>query len=522
METPSLAIVDRLYSQETRVHFVNFRNSRLAAFSREVSHLLGILGEQRDLSIWPEILTGLKKLRFELTTIPVPPDQIILDEYIKRLEKIQSDFSDSFPEAMNKLLIIVVLLKAVKNGRNSFLEWIIDICVKRNHLRTCLCLPRSKYVSTVEEFMENHEELSDLKIKLTTPAGLKALHFYNRIFFCGSISLFSRNNFRDFEYVWRSPRSAFLYFLSYDWIGDNFEPEPVFDVPGNRLSLTVVKNSTDSVLDQNADDEGSDDNSLSISEVDFSPVEFIPSGSSSEAAGHYDAICDARLIMLEDQSFVYIELEKRSRILEFSPEPGIQRISNNHLEPGMPLIVRTEGSGGSVSAVADLLFGERAEEIRKRQETWKTAFRRKLFTYSCITDVAEGLTNLGAPTSNEVNVRNWQRSDTIKPKDYEDFRAVMAFSDLAEITDEYWENARHIDLMHKRAGKEISRLLLSRINESSRNELEKYGRIDLQVKGLEGQLSVIRIESIIPEIMRVPSSELNKILQYREIRKWQE
>ena len=214
--------------------------------------------------------------------------------------------------------------------------------------------------------------------------------------------------------------------------------------------------------------------------------------------------------------------KKTSRIVEFNPEPEIRKVQNDQLEPGMPLIVRTEGSGGSIAAVADLLFGKQSEGIRKKQDRWKIAFRQKLFTYSSASDVAEALLSFGAPTSNEINVRNWQRSDTIKPKNYDDFKAIMAFSGLADLTDEYWENAKQIDLMHKLAGKKISRLLLSKINDSSRVALEKYGRIDVQVKGLEGKVSVIRIECILPDIRLVASSELNRVFQYRELRKWQE
>ena len=480
-------------------------------------------GDQKELFDWPNILTTLKKVRFELATIPLPPKQIITNQLMTQLNKEFRICRASFPYNIKQISRIIKMLTDCQEQENQFISWIQTECIENNNQKICLCLLYSKHVQPVEEVISADKNLSKINLEVSSPRRLKNFTFYDRIIFCGSISLFSENQFKNFEYVWRAPRAPDLYFLSFSWIRDDFEPKPAFDVKPNKIPVRILKVSVGNA------DAGKEENvqkneqvKVDIRDIDFSPVEMVPPGSSATGTGYYEAICESRLLILEDGTFIYKEVESLSRIVEFTPQAVIDKIPNRELETGMPLVVRTEGSGDSIAAVADMLFKQEADEIRTKQDNWKIAFRKKLFTYSTLHEVATALTNHGAPTANETNVRNWQRNDTIKPQNKDDFKAIMDFSGVADMTDEYWDNARKIDLMHKKAGKEISKLLLSRINDSSRADLEKYGRIDVEISGLSGKVSVIRIESILPEVYRVPSSQLNVVLNIEGKFKWHE
>lgn len=515
MEIPSLDTIDRLYNQKTVLHLVGFNNSILAVLGREISKLFRSLDDQKELSIWPSIMTTLKKIRFELVTLPLPPKQIITDQLMRQLNNELQICHDSFPDNIEQLSRIIDILIDFQEQKNQFISWIQAECTGNNNRETCLCLLNSKHVQLVENYIKTDKKLVALKLELTSPRGLKNFTFYDRIIFCGSINLFSENQFRNFEYVWRAPRALDLYFLSFDWIRDDFEPTPTFDVRPNKVPVRILKESVEGAgADKDETVQKNEEVTVNIRDINFSPVEMISPGSSGTDAERYEAICESKLLMLEDETFIYKELERFSHIVEFTPHAEIKKISNRKLETGMPLVIRTEGSGDSITDVADMLFDKKADEIRRKQEKWKITFRRKLFTYSTAHEVATVLTSLGAPTANETNVRNWQRNDTIKPQKYDDFKAIMVFSGLSDMIDEYWENARQIDLMHKKAGKVISKLLLRMINDSSRTDLEKYGRIDVKVSGLSGKVSVITIASLFPEIYRIPSTQLNKILYY--------
>lgn len=514
METPSLDAVTKLYNRETELYFVRFRNSRLAGLNKAIFNLFRSLGEQKELFIWPDIIIKLKRIRFELATTPVPPKQIINAEVLTSLNAPLSICQDSFPDTFNQLSYIIQILAELQEQENILMDWIEDQCIKNNSLKTCLCLLQSRHVLPVEHMIQTGNTPHRINMEVTSPQGLKNFKFFDRIFFCGSINLFAENQFRNVEFVWRAPRAPKLYFLSYDWIRDNFEPKPTLDVKANRIPVKVIelKNFETEMDEVNDPQEINNDGVINAGDIDFSPVELILSESSAPTTETHDAICDSRLLSLEDGSFLYKEIESSSRIVQFGDQTEIIKIENKKLETGMPLIVRTEGSGDSIAAVADMLFGENAEIIRSKQDEWKIAFRKKLFFYATAHEVATILTSLGAPTANEINVRNWQRNDTIKPKSKEDFRAIMKFSGLEGLTDMYWDNARKIDLMHKQAGKKISKLLLDKINDSTKGDLEKYGRIDVEIQGLAGKVSVIGIESISPNICQVPSSKLNKVL----------
>jgi len=513
MKTPPLNTIKQLYNQETVLHLVRFHDNRLAGLSREISKLFRLLGDQKELSIWPAIIKTLKKIRFELSTLPLPTTHLITDQLLRQLGSALLTCHNSFPENIEQLSSIIQILADLQEQENTFIHWILTECINNNQ-KIGLCVLTSKHVQLVENVIKADHNLSKLNLRVMSPRELKNFNFYDRIIFCGSINLFSENQYRNFEFVWRAPRASNLYFLSFQWIRDNFKPEPTFNVAPNRVPVHIQEININDPENAEREDLEHKDYQTDARDINFSPVELILPGTSVAGEGDYDAICDSRLLLLEDGSFIYKEIKKISRIVEFTPQAEINKIENKALEPGMPLIVRTEGSGDSIAAVADMLFGGNADKIRSKQDKWKIAFRKKLFTYETAHEVADALTSLGAPTANEINVRNWQHNDTIKPKKEDDFKAIMAFSGLEDRSDEFWENAKIITQMHIRAGKEISKLLLSRINASKMTDLKKYGRIDIEISGLSGKVSVIMIESVLPDIYQVPASQLDQVLDF--------
>ena len=525
MEVPSLDTVDLLYNQKISLYFVSFNDSNIASLNKGISRLFSALGDLKGLSVWPDVVILLKKLRFELAILPLPSRQFITNHLMLQLDSVLQVCHGSFPDNVEQLSDIIKILRSLQGHENQFLRWIKTETMENDHKKICLCPPSPKYVKPIENFIATDKVLSKLNLKVISTQSLKQFIFYDRIFFCGSIGLFSENQFRNLEYVWRSPRATSLYFLFYDWIKTDFEPEPSFNVGSGRLPVSIQRLSVKGAgADVGNDSLQNEKDKIDIGDIDFTFNDMFPSSSSitKSDADHCEAICECRLLMLEDESFIYLEVEGSSRIVVFSPQVEIQKILNSKLETGMSLVVRTEGSGDSIAAVADILFKKEAYKIRNKHEEWKIAFRKKLFTYSTADEVAAVLMNLGAPTASEINVRNWQRSDTIKPHKKDDFKAIMNFSGLIEMTDEYWENARLIDLAHKKAGKVINKFLLDEINSSAQTELEKYGRIDIEISGLAGKVSVIRIESILPESYKVSSSQLNKIMNFKGGSKWHE
>ena len=134
-----------------------------------------------------------------------------------------------------------------------------------------------------------------------------------------------------------------------------------------------------------------------------------------------------------------------------------------------------------------------------------------MFSCEHLSAVTEELIRFGSQIANDTNIRNWIRNDTIKPNDFNEFKAIMEFSGIARKTDAYWNNAKQIFTMHIKAGKEISKLLRSKITLTVMNDFYRYGRIDVDLPGISGKLSVINIEAVSPDYFIIGATDVDKL-----------
>ncbi|MFZ2630535.1 MAG: hypothetical protein WA081_12565 [Desulfosalsimonadaceae bacterium] len=516
---PVLEDISRLYSLDTSIHLVTFENKKLANLSHAISKLFSSLGEQHNLDFWPGITSSLKKYRYEISILPLPfsSPEILSEDLLKQLTHAIRTCQATFPEQLEQLKDIFNLFKELPDQEHPFMEWIKNKfkAVNENNTVINMCLPAAKYIPVVERFINRHYGFFGLNFNLINPRQLKEFKFYDQVIFCGSTALYSRNQYSNREYIWRSPRSNHLFFLSFSWIADSFIPKPDFDIQPNKITFDIHK---EKIIESNRGDsfhnEDIDIPAIKFEDINISPIDLIPDAAGSAHHHTYDYHCSCKPVFMEDGSFLYKEMESTSRIVAFLPEIKILKIKNEDLEPGKLLIVRTEGSGDSIAAVADMLLGKETEMRRRQQDEWKTAFRKKLYSYPSLFEAAIDLINTGSTKANETNIRNWRSQDTIKPNSYTDFQAILIFSGISENIEEYWANAQKISRTHIMAGHRISKLLLQEINNSSRITLEKYGRLDIELKGVEGKLSIIRIEAVPEYTLTVSASQVNKLFKY--------
>ena len=123
--------------------------------------------------------------------------------------------------------------------------------------------------------------------------------------------------------------------------------------------------------------------------------------------------------------------------------------------------------------------------------------------------VVSELQRRGSIRANEVNVRNWSSYRTIKTEDKIDFRAIMRLIGMDDQAEEYWDTMVKIDSAHHMAGQHIRRLLISQVERSSAHELEKLGRLDFELPGMESvSLAAVRIKEIYSDIVKVHAATL--------------
>jgi hypothetical protein len=468
----------------------------------------------KNLAFWPGLISSLKRYRYEVATTPLPfTSTVLLSD--KMLSLIQTGLEShlEFPESIAQLNLISDLIHDFPDEDHPFMKWLkMQYSDNQQQTSIAICIPHTRNIYEVEQFIEQGNLLQGLDYEIINPRQLRKNVFYDQIIFCGSIHLFSENQYTDYEYVWRSPRAEKLYFLSFSWIKEGFNLEPVFNIEPNSLPVTVSTKIVAEKTGFEAIKPAPQNTETTIEDLNFLPSSFLPDSSKDQSGYHSEiADCECKAVFLDDCSFLYKEIESYSHIVRFDPETKVEKIQNKDLRQGMPLIVRTEGSDDSISAVADMLLGDRAVSMRQIQDDWKICFRKKVFSFECLSDVQEELIRLGSQRANETNIRNWIRNDTIKPNNFKDFKAIMEFSGIVEKTEAYWANATKIFTMHIKAGKEISRLLRLRITESAMNNFTRYGRIEVDLPGIAGKLSVINIEAISTDHMTIGAAQVDKL-----------
>lgn len=68
-------------------------------------------------------------------------------------------------------------------------------------------------------------------------------------------------------------------------------------------------------------------------------------------------------------------------------------------------------------------------ELRRQMESWKVPLREYYQPY----ELPRILTSLGAKHAKDYNINNWKKKDTIRPKDDDDFKALLKFADIPEV-----------------------------------------------------------------------------------------
>ena len=181
----------------------------------------------------------------------------------------------------------------------------------------------------------------------------------------------------------------------------------------------------------------------------------------------------------------------------------VQRVPVNDIQPGMFLLVRTGGGGEYVVLVADRILGEHSDRAREVQRDWKDRLRRRV-RQDGLPLVVRVLKDHGSRRANHANVRNWMSFRRIKTADPKDFQGIMRLIGLVDRFDDYWTTMTLIDRAHRSAGHLIRRQLLAAVRNADLRDLEKLGRMDFDLPGVEGvHLSAVRIQSVHPQTFEV-------------------
>lgn len=194
------------------------------------------------------------------------------------------------------------------------------------------------------------------------------------------------------------------------------------------------------------------------------------------------------------------------------------------LEEGDLVVIRTSGGGDYVELVADVLI-RRANRagLRESALSWKPALRAALRGYGASSRIATEMRKQGRRVPFPAYLHNWAGDVVMSPQRQEDFVALIQAvadiggelsSDPVQFAKTKWREMEELKSFHHRAGQQIRRELLTKVNElaASRKTVETEIRISLpHAEG--GEMSVLRIAAIDRLVVDVPRSRLFRLEQ---------
>jgi hypothetical protein len=410
-------------------------------------------------------------------------------------------FEGSSPEAAALLKVCIEITQELRARSDNPLFLAIRQAFPRGVGRGALLIRHSALIPSVERLLRKSAITS--WISVLTAHQLKGSDSYERLLIVGPLSWHP-------SYVTRSKRSMQNVVLRFAWLNDHVAATNSF--VGGWTGDTETAGIPEARIQPQ--DEGVD----ALPEDFLAPVDWTHihrrglrhAGDAQEM----DRV-PAKTLLLEGEFGVFLEDDPSVTVLVIDldaeeAQRRVARISVNKLEPGQFVILKRHGEPDFTVAYANQLMGSLSTPLRALQAEWKQRLRRRVEETSLLA-VSIALLDLGSTRAMEANVRNWISARNIRTQDQEDFTAILKLIGLNDVFNEYWNGMETIARYHQRAGQQIRRQLLRKLQESALVGLERYGRLDITLTDAvgAGTLTAFRILAIDPKIRIVDVNELN-------------
>jgi len=501
----AFADADRLYrlAEAQEIHYYHVRHADFERFSILARRLRRDL--QRDNLLEDERLARfdrvIQRYRFNLSLAPLAfnaaavAPRLTDQELGIWLRQTRAAYPDLAPLATELTALLAALRR---DAAAPLLDELARLAGGGGAL--AVVLTDSRLVAPSREAL--NARLPSANLQVLSALGLRGADVvYDRLFAVGSPRWYP-------PFVFAAPRAADFVVVAYAWQRDQWRAEPAF-----RAGITAPRPRV--VLDVVPDD--ADDRPPA---VDWSLVEH-RSGDldGGREAEEVDDIAEARLFTLQGGQAVLLEVgARRSLVIDLDDDEAarVKRVDANAIEPGMFVLLRTEGGGDYIVPLADQILGERAEGLRQAQRFWKTRLA-ELVRRRSLGRVAAELTALGASRADEGNARRWTSPRNIRTQDRADFNAIMRLSGLANAADEYWDKMGIIRGAHQSAGRVIMEQLLDQVRRANLTTLSEEGTMDFTLPGtMGGRLTAYRVEMVAPTTTIVAASRLNRPFEWEE------
>jgi hypothetical protein len=464
---------------------------RLHDLEREVAHL-------RDDEYWSVGIGYLRRRRFIIQATPLnvsdPALELLASEvrarnHFSTCRSLYPEHADSVDAACDALMDLVLSL--VDPLSDAVLADLADLEAER----VGVVLPTFGFEQAVQRHLRAAGG-SD-RIDAVTPRNLAVKRPYEALFVVGAPSWYVR---KGWGWVYTAPRANQVVLVGYQ--------QQVQRALPSAVAFTVSETAVTPLSDDGAAYSGADD-TPDEGGVDWT---FASGEAERRAEGANTAdLVDARLYLLASGCAAFLAASEESRVLTLEPdappESRLVDVASPDIGPGTVVLLRSEGGGDLVVAVADAILGPSAAPLREMQERWKARLR-SLVEENGVEQVVEHLTKHGSVRAKRSNLANWCSPRSLRTDDEQDFLAIMRAVGLEDEAASYWKAMSRLEQAHRRAGHEIREQLEQQAQKADLTALEDHGRADFSLPQGGGALTAFRVEEVSPDVVSVPYQHL--------------
>ena len=500
MSTYSFEEISHVYSSSDgvmiQVHSVPSINFQ--TFHQNISLLFKTIGEGENDEFWSPIVSSLKRFRFDISAAPISKKilsekaRILYGRLHPKVYYCTNVYGLELAGILHQLAEQALELSGAPE--TNLLDFLATLVSKHRANNSAIAICDSRLIPQVEETVQEIPQLATCEI--VCPLNLKESKCYSSIFVVGAPKWFP-------EYVFSAPRSTELHIIKHKWISGNWKPELILVSPYKSHGKTSQPLE---ITDESPELIKHDPEEL-IPRINVQSILDNALEQSVKLMNSDEDVVLAKLLLLENDWAVFLEAEDNSSVdiidLDEEATNRVRRANIREVQPGVFILLRTEGGGDYIVPVADRIMGTFKEKARSDQKRWKALLREYVKKVG-ISKALIDLRSLGSNRATNLNLAHWMSFRGIKTESYDDFLAIMKLIGLERDAKSYWDTMGRIRNAHTRAGFTIRSMLLDLVNKSDMNKLKHYGKMDFELAEQgAGSLSAFRVIEVAKETVEV-------------------
>lgn len=517
--TESLDSVTEIFNstEEAEFAFQPVRDADVAEFSDAYRRFKRRLGDSREHRYWRRVLRALGYYRFEILASPLPFDSPVLepDQRSKVLQKSLSRLSQLYPQQCDEAKHLVGRFEElIARSDAPLLSSITESLQEREVESAALVVSEPRLVDGVAEHISISPDTDGVTV--LSPRELVDQPPFAEMYLVGRMSWFP-------PWIARAPRAGRVTLVSYAGVRASVSPGPLLDgeQQGRPIAPVQMGDDGDAARDEAGSGDDGDLDDLEIRpELDLEAIADRMRHETTSASDGRDSdeFVTAQPIELERDRVVFFESDDSTAWvidLDEAEDNRVRSLAVEAVEPGLYILLRTEGGGDVLIPIADELLGDEAERLRRLQEEWKSALRDYVHDAGLRRTVRD-LREAGCSVASRFNVRRWTSPSrhVIKTKSRRDFEALVDIIGLGDADEDYWKAMVAIRDMHLRAGQVIRERLLDAVTHADLNDLSGRGVVRFELAEADaGQLTAFRVRSVPDRTVRLPRGRLREVLR---------